>query len=198
MSFNGLESAQFQGSLIASNQLAVQGLTSTVNELSCLPQALAAIPGEMGFPRSVAFRVVLEGRRRDPLSNIRNQVYRIAKEAIVNAYRHSKAKHIEAEIDYCGTGIRIAVRDDGTGIDPKALRSRRDTRWGLPGMKDTAERIGARLRILSRSGAGTEVELLVPAQIAYGTANEFSFWASVFRREPTANSGSYSLYERAQ
>lgn len=198
MSINGSESPQFQDSLIACDQLAAQGLTSARCEFSSMPQALAAVPGEMGFPETVAFRVVLEGRRRDPNSNIRNRVYQIAKEAIVNAYRHSKARHIEAEIEYCAAGIRIVVRDDGTGIDPKTLRSRRDTHWGLPGMKDTAERIGARLRILSRSGAGTEVELFVPARIAYGVAGEVSFWVSVFHRGASANSASYSLYEQAQ
>jgi hypothetical protein len=47
------------------------------------------------------------------------------------------------------------------------IESGRDGHWGLSGMRERAERIGARLKVMSRTGAGTEVELRVPGDIAF-------------------------------
>lgn len=98
---------------------------------------------------------------------IREEVYRIGREALVNALRHSQAKSIEVELEYTAGHLRLAVRDDGCGIDPEFLRSGRDGHWGLTGMRDRAERIGARLHIGNRVEAGTEVELSLPSQVAF-------------------------------
>jgi signal transduction histidine kinase len=98
---------------------------------------------------------------------IRDEVYRIGREALANAVRHSGAQKIEVEIDYAAASVRVVVRDDGRGIDEQVLRAGRDGHWGLSGMRERAERMGARLTVWSRGGAGTEVELLVPGRIAF-------------------------------
>jgi hypothetical protein len=59
------------------------------------------------------------------------------------------------------------IRDNGCGIDPKTLQTGRDGHWGLPGMRERAERIGARFHVWSSPAAGTEVELLVPSHVAF-------------------------------
>ena len=101
---------------------------------------------------------------------LRDEVYRIGREALVNAFRHSRARQIEAELEYGVTELRIQVRDNGCGIDPEVLRAGRDGHWGLPGMRERAEKIGARLSVWSSATAGTEVELFVPAHIAFPSA----------------------------
>jgi signal transduction histidine kinase len=75
------------------------------------------------------------------------------------------------------------VRDDGCGIEPQTLRDGRDGHWGLSGMRETAERIGAKLRLQSRPGEGTEVELIVPAEIAFAGSPgpPPSWWRRIFR-----------------
>jgi signal transduction histidine kinase len=85
----------------------------------------------------------------------------------MNAFRHAQARLIELELEYGLKQLRILIRDDGQGVDPKLLRSGREGHWGIAGMRERAEVIGAKLRLWSRPGAGTEVELSVPAKIAY-------------------------------
>ena len=66
-------------------------------------------------------------------------------------------------------GFGLRFRDDGKGIDPRVLeRGGRSGHWGLPGMHERAKRIGAQLEVWSEVEAGTEVELSIPASIAYG------------------------------
>jgi len=127
-----------------------------------LGEALAGVPNEMDLPSAVDFRVVVSGRQRELNAGLRDEIYSIGREAIVNAFRHSGAREIEAEVEYRPTGLRIAVRDNGRGINPEELRFGRNEPWGLQGMRDRAEKIGARLRLLSRIALGTEVELSVP------------------------------------
>jgi signal transduction histidine kinase len=100
-------------------------------------------------------------------SIVRDDVYRIGREALVNALRHSGAGNIELHLEYAADQLRIIVRDDGCGIDSKVLRSGRDGHWGLSGMRERGERIGAKLKILSRVGEGTEVEVRVPRKVAF-------------------------------
>jgi signal transduction histidine kinase len=144
---------------------AVRGLRTPREYCHTLGQDLAGVPSELCLPSTVGFRVVVEGQQRELKAGPRDELYRIGREAIFNAYRHSRAKHIEAEIEYRTAQLRIAVRDNGCGIDPQLLEQ--DGHWGLRGMRERAERIGARLRILSRAALGTEVELCVPGRVAF-------------------------------
>ncbi len=144
---------------------AVQGLRSPDRSLASLGQTLASVPKDLDLPAAVEFRVVVEGRQRELRAGLSDEIYCIGREAIFNAYRHARAKQIDTEIECGPTGLRMAVRDDGCGIDPQALR--RTGHWGLCGMRERAERIGAQLRILSRITMGTEIELCVPGRVAF-------------------------------
>ncbi len=137
------------------------------DRVSSLGRAFASVPTELGLPSAVGFRVVVEGRERSLNASLRDEVYRIGREAIVNAYRHSRAEDIEAEIEYWAGELRVAVRDNGCGIDSRKLKWTRDGQWGLRGMRERAEQIGARLRVSSRASFGTEVVLSVPARVAF-------------------------------
>jgi signal transduction histidine kinase len=115
--------------------------------------------------------VTLEGERRDLSPTLQDEVYRIAREVLRNAFRHARAREIEAEIRYDDRVLRLRIRDDGKGIDPRVLEEGgRTGHWGLPGIRERTKRIGARVDIWSEAGAGTEVELTVPASVAYGTS----------------------------
>ena len=99
---------------------------------------------------------------------IRDEVYRIGREALVNAFRHAGASAIEVELEYGASELRLFVRDDGRRHRRRTSCSAgSDGHWGLPGMRERAERIGASLAMRTRQGAGTEIELRVPGRVAF-------------------------------
>ena len=154
---------------------AIQNLRSSTTATNELAEALTALGEELagtgeGGRGSATFRVSIEGMPRDLHPILRDDIYRIAREALRNAFRHAQANKIEAEITYGDRVLRLRIRDDGKGIDPKLLDAGRDGHWGLPGMRERAQEIGAQLDIWSEVGAGTEVELSIPGSIAYGTS----------------------------
>lgn len=148
----------------------VRGFRSTDAETLDLGRAFTRVPQELDFERQVDFRVVVEGDPQVLHPVIRDEVYSIGREAIVNAFRHSAAATIEVELQYSASQLRVLVRDDGCGIDRQVLEAGRDGHWGLSGMRERARRIGAPLKVFSRHGAGTEVELRVPGDIAFVSA----------------------------
>src|SRR5262249_48425994 len=133
-----------------------------------LPAAFQRVAEEASRDGAPAFTSVVEGRTRelDPL--VRAEAYSIGREALINAITHSGGRHVEMEITYDHRQFRLRGRDDGRGIDPEVLgKGGRSGHWGLQGMRERAQRIGAHLDLWSRPGAGTEVELTIPAATAY-------------------------------
>jgi signal transduction histidine kinase len=121
--------------------------------------------------RMTAFQVTIEGQPRVLSPMLQDEIYRIAREVLRNAFQHAGARLIEAAIQYDPNLFRLRIRDDGKGIDPKVLQEgSRAGHFGLPGIRERANRIGAELKFWSEVGAGTEVELTLPARIAYGPA----------------------------
>jgi signal transduction histidine kinase len=139
-----------------------------------LDAAFARIREESPTQAGTEFRVIVQGAHRALEPSVRDEVYLIGHEALSNALRHARAKNIEVELEYAASYLRVLVRDDGDGVDLRVAQCAGHGCWGLWTMKVRAERIGARLRILSRPGAGTEVELLVPAQIAFGKSDSIA------------------------
>ena len=145
----------------------LRGLRSRSYELRDLAQAFSRIPEELSLQQQIDYRVIVEGQPRPLHPVIRDDVYRIGREALVNSFRHAQASSIEVEIEYGAKQLRVNVRDNGFGIDPQVLRSGREGHWGLSGMRERAERIGARLTVWTRPAGGTEIELSVPAALAF-------------------------------
>lgn len=107
------------------------------------------------------------------------EIYAIAKEAIVNAFRHSKASEIRVEISFQPTKLSLDISDNGTGIDSEILTGQRRTgHWGLAGMQERADNLGADLKFMAPAGSGAQIRLSVPAAVAY----RYDHQASGFRR----------------
>ena len=148
-----------RASTVVTNDLAVA--------ITTLGEELAA-SGVNGHDTVV--HVAVQGTSRDLHPILRDDIYRIAGEALRNAFRHAHAHRIEVEITYDDRQFRLQVRDDGKGMDPAVLADQRRGHFGLPGMRERAELVGGRLDVWSEVGAGTEIDLTIPAAKAYAAA----------------------------
>ncbi len=162
---------QLMSQVVEEGRNAVSGLRSTNSALLDLEHALSRVQEELASQgvavAAVAFRVVADGEPRKLNPLLRDEAYRIGREALVNAFRHSGASRIEVEVRYGLRRLWMTVRDNGKGLDPRILESvRHEGQAGLISMRERAERIGAKLRC-SSDETGTEVELSVPGLIAY-------------------------------
>jgi signal transduction histidine kinase/ligand-binding sensor domain-containing protein len=145
------------------------GDSDIARALTALGEELAA-QSENGSAPCV--RVLVEGKQRELNPLLRDEIYGIAREALRNAFRHAKAQKIEAEVTYGDSEFLLQVRDDGIGISPEVIdQGARAGHWGLPGMRERAKSFGAKLEVWSEHGAGTEIELKVPAAAIYGKSN---------------------------
>ena len=163
---------------------AVQGLRDSAAQTNDLALAISTLGEELAADSAghrPAFRVAVEGQSRDLHPILRDEVYKIAAEAMRNAFLHANAKQVEVEIRYDDERFRLRVRDDGKGIDAAVLSAQsREGHYGLPGMRERATLIGGKLTIWSEVDAGTEVDLRVPASIAYATARRRSWLSQAF------------------
>jgi signal transduction histidine kinase len=158
---------------------AVQALRSRALTRNELLPALKALGEEMSSiyadaesgHNPASFRLLVEGTPEELHPILQDELFRIAREAVGNSFRHARAKHIEVEIRFDGTVLRLRVRDDGIGIEPANPAGARPGHWGIRGMRERARNIGARFELWSEAGAGTEIEIVVPDSVAYRERN---------------------------
>jgi signal transduction histidine kinase len=152
--------------VIEEGRTALRTIRSNSAPRSDLQEALMQVNQEMNVgPDPIEFRLIVESRKRSLKPLVRDEIYRIGREALTNAFRHAGAAHVEIELEY-GKDFRLLVRDDGRGLDQDAVRAAPSGR-GLVGMREHACRIGARFGVRSKPSSGTEVSLCVPGSIAY-------------------------------
>jgi len=132
-----------------------------------LSQAITLCGEELARGHSAEFSMAIVGVPQPVDSVVYDDAYRIGREALVNAFEHSNASRIEGEITYDAVRLRLSIRDNGDGIDQEILMSGRSGHWGISGMRERAHNIGGQLNIWSNHGAGTEVELVISARVAY-------------------------------
>ena len=151
---------------------AVQGLRASAGASHDLVSIIRALGDELAGGRTGAdapdFRMHVEGAPRDLAPLVQDDVYRIAGEALRNAFRHAHARQIEADVRYDPRQFRVRVRDDGKGIDQQVLDGAgRTGHYGLPGMRERATLVRGHLTVWSERDSGTEIELTIPSSVAY-------------------------------
>ena len=129
-----------------------------------LASALADVHAEYAGQGTNPLRLTVEGSPPPLQTDAAEEVFLIGREAIRNALRHAQASAIEVGLSYGTRCFLLHVRDDGVGIaDEDAGRGH----WGMQGMRERAQRLGAELQLWTRPGLGTEVALSVPARRLY-------------------------------
>lgn len=165
--------AQFEAALAQADAVLsegrdrVQGLR-TVLVTADLARELEAVGTGLTEDHAAKFGMQVHGEPRTLHPAVLDEVFWIAREALLNAFRHAQAGEVRLELAYADDGLQMSVRDDGRGIDAAVVQAgHRAGHWGLPGMEERARKIGARLQILSDAGRGTRIEVQVPAALAY-------------------------------
>src|SRR5262249_22324371 len=106
----------------------IQGLRSSDSHPD-LVQALSRVREEVAPQPEIDFRVSVSGRQQPLRPAIRDEIYRIGREALVNAFRHSSAERVELHLEYADRGLRMRIRDNGCGIDSQTLQTGREGHW---------------------------------------------------------------------
>ena len=158
---------QLMGRVIDEGRNTVRGLRSPEIVRQNLEEEFSRIQNDLAISTQSEFRVIVEGTPRQLRPVVHDEIYFIGREALANAFRHSGAAEVVVEIEYSSSHLRVLVRDDGRGMDPQVVSSGRDGHWGLSGMRERAERIGGKLKVLSMPSAGTEIHLSVPSRLAF-------------------------------
>jgi signal transduction histidine kinase len=150
-------------------QLAVEGLAEARRSVTMLrppvtPHGLAPAIREVADALRGHYRGSLEvrvtGVSHPVERSVEEELFAIVREALTNAAKHSHASRIDVEVAYPDQRtVRVAVTDDGVGFDPDQPRN---GRYGLVGMSERADRIGAALTLASEPGAGTEIVAVWP------------------------------------
>ncbi|HEX6716066.1 MAG TPA: two-component regulator propeller domain-containing protein [Pyrinomonadaceae bacterium] len=176
---------------ITEGRNAVQGLRLSAFETNDLASGIIAIGQELTDDgpdaAAPAIDVEVEGAPRDLNPIVRDEAYRIACEALRNAFRHAQARRITVAIRYDRRQFRLRVRDDGKGIEEATARQGHAGHFGLHGMRERAEIVRGRLEVWSKRDTGTEIELSIPGAVAYGAPIGRSSFAKVFSGKTRKN-----------
>jgi signal transduction histidine kinase/ligand-binding sensor domain-containing protein len=120
------------------------------------------------------------GMRQALDPEVADEAYFIAREALANAFRHSGATQVVVTLDYDRDKLRLECSDNGRGFSiEKSHEHQMNGHWGLLGMSERAQRIGADFTLKSAPGEGVCVSIVVPAARAYIRNRR---WTSLFRR----------------
>ena len=185
---NALERA---AEAITEGRDAVQGLRSSAFETNDLVNGIIAFGQQLTNTAATVdpptIEVEVEGGPRQLNPVVRDEAYRIAGEALRNAFRHADAQRVTVKIKYERRYFRLLVRDDGRGIDDATTLKGHAGHYGLPGMRERAEVVRGKLEVWSKLNSGTQVELSVPGKIAYGKLTHQSWWSRLFSANERAN-----------
>ncbi len=161
---------------------AVEDLRSPLPSPGSLERAVALALRTMDLPNGVEPRIHCAGVRTELSPSVQTQVERIVREAVANAVQHSGADAIRIDILYQPTHFFVSVSDNGRGIHTRAPERVQHGHWGIPGMSERAQSIGACLRILPNTPRGTVVELSISGADAYRRAPQNRWWMTKLKR----------------
>lgn len=104
----------------------------------------------------------VSGDRRTLPITVQETMLRVAQESAANTFKHAGAQRIDVELTYGGDATALTIQDDGKGFDVDAAFHAYAGRWGLLGMRERADQIGASLDVTAGRDGGTIVRLVAP------------------------------------
>jgi signal transduction histidine kinase len=154
------------GQAAAEGRAALTMLHNSNTETNDLAEAIRAAVDRCLIHCTMQVSITVEGRSRDMHPIVRDEVYRIAHEAIRNACTHSQATLLNISLRY-GHDLALRITDNGKGIAPRVLRQGKDGHYGLSGMQERAARIGATFDLKTAQPGGTDIQLIVAGKAVF-------------------------------
>jgi len=149
--------------VLAEGRNRIRDIRADTKVLNGLSKAFADYGSELSHLRPVTFDIKVTGEQIGINAIVRDEIYRIGREAVGNAFKHSSCSKIEIELAFRPREFVMTIRDDGKGIDPALLDGGgKPGHWGIHNMRERARKIGAILELSSVSNGGTTLELKVP------------------------------------
>jgi signal transduction histidine kinase len=148
---------------------ALHSLRTSTTEGNDLFEAFKRAVESDVVPSSMVATCSVVGEPREMHPIVRDEVYRIGYEAILNACLHSKARRLGVALEY-GRDLTLRVADDGVGIDGGVVSDGKPGHFGLQGMHERAARIEGKLTLITSENSGTAFTLVVPGGIAFQKA----------------------------
>jgi signal transduction histidine kinase len=127
-----------------------------------LASALAQAAGRLGMWDRAQVELEVSGKPVPLPASVERNMLQIGKEAITNALTHAEARRVRVRLAFAASELVLSVEDDGTGFDADLEPGRSCKHFGLLGMSERARELGGRLRLDSRRGEGTRVEVALP------------------------------------
>jgi signal transduction histidine kinase len=150
---------------LVESRAALKGLRASASPENNLARQLSEV-ARASTRHDIAFDLVITGEAREIRPVVHHELFRISSEAITNALKHSDATSVRVDLGYLND-LRISVSDNGKGIPEEVLQRGKEGHFGLEGMRERADHIGATVEVYSQVRAGTEVRIIVPGHIAF-------------------------------
>ncbi len=143
---------------LAEARLSVRALRPEALQQADLPNALGALLRRIEASGTLHAHFSTQGEKIALPGEVEGELLRIAQEGMTNILKHAKARHVDVKLVFGGDAVTLSIADDGVGFDPRGHHDG----FGLLGMRERAESIGARLVVSSRPAQGTRVETVIP------------------------------------
>ena len=163
--------------VIVEGRRKVQDLREEVSDNVELAEQISEMASKLDIQKSVALHVSEDGRPKKLRADVRSELCTVAREALMNVVRHSKAKRAEISLVYGDREFMMRCCDNGVGMEPSIVsRGKRDGHWGLVGIRERASAIEGTLELWSSPGSGTEIEIRIPGRRAYVDSANPQHW----------------------
>lgn len=174
--------AMLEKALDRADEVLAEGKQSIRRTTEDLATQVSRFGNELSENYQISFSLDQVGAAQPLDPSVAAEAFRIAREVLFNAFQHSRASRIEAEVTYGSSEMRLCVRDNGIGMSAELAKQGQHGHWGVIGIRERAKRIRSRLEIWSVAGAGTEVALTIPSEIAYQSSISVSAWRRIWER----------------
>lgn len=156
------------------DQVLIEGRTNLLQlrshsgDSAGLARRLNTVIADLQLQKFIACELSVQGTERALKPTVDEEVFAMAREALTNAFRHSNATAIRAELHFASAHLSFCCSDNGTGLPVAVLKTgRAEGRWGLIGLQERAARLRAQLILRKNEPHGTVVEIVLQARMVY-------------------------------